>query len=381
MVGPYPVGRKLSNGVEAVTVGMVDLLAARDDTHVEVITTVFGGNDDTVVQDGVTIHTVGSSDRLRRATLYMRERSGIAAAIERMGPDVVHAQGANFYGLGALKANLPTVVTLHGMLFKEASIVDPRSSRLRQLQTRLRGEFNARFERQVLEASSHIVTISEYVNISIDGRTSAALSAIGNPISSDFFDLETDPEPGRILCVARIEPRKGQHELIEMMSIAAAEHPELTLRLVGKPVDAGYTASIEAQIEAAGLSDRVELTGVVDDDELLEEYRRASIVVLSSREETSPMVFQQAMAAGIPVVGPANAGIPHLVTNDETGIVVPGRAMAAELAEAVVALSTDADLRHRLGSAGREVALDRFTEAEVGDRTVAVYREALQDGR
>ena len=63
----------------------------------------------------------------------------------------MHAQGANFCGVGALASGLPTVVTPHGMLFREANIVDPRSRQIRQLQTRIRGHFNARFEAQVLE--------------------------------------------------------------------------------------------------------------------------------------------------------------------------------------------------------------------------------------
>ncbi len=377
MVGPYPVGRPLSNGVEAVTVGMVDLLRQRDDVDVQVVTAVFGGEDTIVEQDGVTIHCVGSDDRLRRITFYRNERLGIARTLRRIAPDVVHAQGANFYGLGALAADLPTVVTLHGMLFKEAKIVDERSSRLRQLQTRIRGYFNARFEAQVLERAEHIITISGYVNDSITGRTDATLTAIGNPIGAEYFDLTHRPEAGHLLCVARIEPRKGQHHLVEAVRLLTERGIDAKLHLVGKQVDADYTDAVRASIADHGLTDRVVLTGIVSDEELLEHYATASVVVMSSREETSPMAFQQAMAAGIPVIGPANAGIPYLIDDDENGLLVPGHDIGAELADGLGRLLTDDDLRARLGKGGRATAERRFRAAEVGNDTIDVYRSLL----
>ncbi len=377
MVGPYPVGRTLSNGVEAVTVEVVDLLRQRDDVEVEVVTCVFGSDDKTVVQDGVTIHIVGSSDRLRRLTFYMRERSGIAKRLKQIAPDIVHAQGANFYGAGALDAGMPSVVTLHGMLFKEAKITDSRSERLRQMQTQLRGFFNARFEERVLERSTDIITISEYVNACIDGRTKATLHAIANPISEDYFGLEKVAEAGRLLCVARIEPRKGQHHLVEAVRRLLDDGHEVQLRLVGKPVDEGYAESVKALIVQHGLHDNITLTGIVSDEELIDEYRRADVVVMSSREETSPMTLQQAMACSTAVAGPANAGIPYLIEHEENGLLVTEEPLDAGLATALGALLSDNELRNRLAKGGRATAERRFRADRVGDDTVAVYQSVL----
>ncbi len=377
MVGPYPVGRTLSNGVEAVTVEVVELLKQRDDVEVEVVTCVFGSEDKTVEQDGVTVHIVGSSDRLRRLTFYMRERAGIAKRLKQIAPDIVHAQGANFYGAGALDAEMPTVVTLHGMLFKEAKITDSRSERVRQLQTQLRGYFNARFEQRVLERSTDIITISEYVNACIDGRTKATLHAIANPISDEYFELEKAPESGRLLCVARIEPRKGQHHLIEAVRLLVADGHDVQLRLVGKPVDEGYAESVSELIERHKLEDQITLTGIVSDEELLDEYVRSEIVVMSSREETSPMTLQQAMACTTAVAGPANAGIPYLIEHGENGLLVEGEDLGPALAESLGSLLSDNELRSRLSKGGRATADRRFKADKVGDDTVAVYRSVL----
>ncbi len=377
MVGPYPVGRTLSNGVEAVGVEVVDLLRKRHDVDVEVVTCVFGSTDKTVVQDGVTIHVVGSSDRFRRLTFYRLERSRIAKRLKQIAPDIVHAQGANFYGAGALDAGLPSVVTLHGMLFKEAKITDSRSERVRQMQTQLRGYFNAKFEERVLQRSTDIITISDYVNACIDGRTDAQLHAIANPISETYFELEKVAEAGRLLCVARIEPRKGQHHLVHATRRLIDEGHDVHLRLVGKPVDAGYADSVTNLVLELELQDHVTLTGIVSDEELLDEYRRADVVVMSSREETSPMTLQQAMACSTAVAGPANAGIPYLIEHEENGLLVTEEPLDAGLATALGALLNDNELRNRLAKGGRSTAERRFRADRVGDDTVSVYRSVL----
>lgn len=378
MVGPYPVDRQLSNGVEAVTVGIVDILSARSDTEVHVITAVFDGRDETVERNGITIHIIGSSNLSRRITFYRSERKRIARKLRELAPDIVHAQGANFYGNGALASNLPTVVTLHGMLFREASIVDSRSSLLRRTRTRVNGYFNARFEKKVLERAPRIITINNYVNRCIEGRTNAALHAISNPIDDSFFNIPKMEEDGRILCVARIEPRKGQLHLVNAVHQMKKRGIPVHLRVVGKIVDDHYADAVRAAIEQHGLADNVVFTGIVSDEELLDEYARASIVVMASREETSPMAFQQAMACGTPVVGPSVAGIPFLVEDGVTGVLVHQDDVLADgLAKAIGRLLEDTSLREQLGQNGRRTAESLFRSSRVGQQTVDVYHEML----
>lgn len=379
LVGPFPVDRALSNGVEAVTDGMAALLATRTDVELHVITAVFGGSSSSQERDGFTLHTVGSSNRLRRLTLYARERREIGKLIAGIQPDVVHAQGANFYGLAAVSTPVPTVVTLHGMLAHEAKIIDQRSGRSQQLKTRVRGYFNTRFERQVLDQAQNIITISEYVNLTIAGRTRAQLTAIANPIAQPFFDNPREPERGRLLCVARIEPRKGQHHLIEAVARLKEQGVKVSLRLVGKQADEGYTKSLLDLISARQLLDEVVLTGVVSDEELLDEYRLAEVVLLASREETSPMAFQQAMAGGIAVIGPANAGIPYLVEHEANGLLVTGSDLGAGLADAIERVLNEPGLAQRLGQAGKATAHRRFSAEQVGTDTIELYRSMLND--
>jgi glycosyltransferase involved in cell wall biosynthesis len=86
------------------------------------------------------------------------------------------------------------------------------------------------------------------------------------------------------------------------------------------------------------------------------------------------------MACGLPVVSTDGGSLPEVVADGKTGIIVPARDPQA-MAEAIERLMDDADLRERMGRAGREWVQQRFTWHEAAVNTVAVYREAIASRR
>ena len=103
----------------------------------------------------------------------------------------------------------------------------------------------------------------------------------------------------------------------------------------------------------------------------------ADVFALSSADEALPIVVLEALALGTPVVSTDVGGIPDVVTDGETGLLVPPRDAPAMRA-AVERLLGDADLRGRLGGAGRDFARERFGWDGVIERTLGVYRRALE---
>jgi glycosyltransferase involved in cell wall biosynthesis len=125
---------------------------------------------------------------------------------------------------------------------------------------------------------------------------------------------------------------------------------------------------------AAELGDAGELLGERDD--VAEQLARADVFVLSSRSEGLPMAILEAMAAGLPVVATAVGGIPELVADGETGLLVPpGDADA--LAEALRRLVADPELRRRLGDAARTRVEERFSLAATRRAHVELYDRLL----
>jgi hypothetical protein len=169
-------------------------------------------------------------------------------------------------------------------------------------------------------------------------------------------------EGTRLLCVASVTPRKGQHRLVE----ALAEVTDLpwTLECVGGlDQDPGYVARLRELIGAAGLGDRVRLTGPLRGAELEARFAGADLLVLASYAETYGMVVTEALAHGVPVLATAVGGIPEALGYAPEGS-VPGLLVPPDDPSALTAALRrwlgDPDVRRRLITAarGRRTALD-----------------------
>ena len=156
----------------------------------------------------------------------------------------------------------------------------------------------------------------------------------------------SSPSRPSILCVAHLYPRKDVATLLEAF---ARMPPGAALRIVGTGPE---RERLDDRVRALGLSGRVELLGHVSFARLAEEYRRADIFCLPSRQEGFGIVFLEAMAAGLPIVAARGTAVPELVVDGVCGdLVAPGDPDA--LAAALGRLVSDEARRRALGEAGR----------------------------
>jgi glycosyltransferase involved in cell wall biosynthesis len=142
------------------------------------------------------------------------------------------------------------------------------------------------------------------------------------------------------------------------------------------------TEALKARARAAGLADRVEFVGRIPDKELVAYYEACDVFVLPStaRAEAFGLVQLEAMWCARPVVATRlGTGVEFVNRDGETGLLVPP-GDASALAGALNRLLGDAQLRERLGRAGRARVEREFSIAAMRDRTLAVYREVLAPG-
>jgi glycosyltransferase involved in cell wall biosynthesis len=168
--------------------------------------------------------------------------------------------------------------------------------------------------------------------------------------------------------VARLCDMKGQRHLIA----AAAAVPHLHVVLVGDDIEQGgkYKAELQAEAEALDVANRVHFAGHRDD--AFAAIAAFDVLVLPSSTEGLPIVVLEAMALEKPVVATPVGGVPELVIDGETGILVPwGDAEA--LARALHSLSTDRARGLRLGHAGRLRVGEEFTAEGMRRRVLEVY--------
>lgn len=189
--------------------------------------------------------------------------------------------------------------------------------------------------------------------------------------------------PGRagvsILCVANWLKHKGILDLIE--AFARLPRGAATLHLVGDTgVDPAYQGAVSARLARPDLQGRVVVHGLIPPERMGDIYRFADVFALPSHGETYGMVYAEAMAAGLPVVGWATGNLPHLVAHEKEGLVLPAGDLAA-LAAALHLLTRDAGLRRRLGEGAARRAADFPTWQQSASLFFAILREAVSESR
>jgi starch synthase len=181
-----------------------------------------------------------------------------------------------------------------------------------------------------------------------------------------------------ILFVGHFGLRKGIFYVIRAMRRVRAEFPEAHLVCVGgTPAWLGkndYMQVLEGEIHGNDVEDSVTLLDAVKNTDLVEFYRHSEIFVLPTYYEAFPKVVVEAMACGKPVVATRTGGIPELVSEGETGFLVPFGSPEA-ISARLIALLGDRDLRVTMGRRGRETVERQFTWRAVAERIRSVYNE------
>jgi glycosyltransferase involved in cell wall biosynthesis len=146
-----------------------------------------------------------------------------------------------------------------------------------------------------------------------------------------------------VLAVARLMPQKAVPTLIGAFARARAQVPDARLAIVGQGPE---QPAVEAAIRAAGVADAVELVGYVEELELVDWYRRAWVVGSASLREGYGLTLTEAAACGTPAVASRISGHVDAVDEGISGLLADDE---AGLADALVRVLTDEELRERLG--------------------------------
>ena len=176
----------------------------------------------------------------------------------------------------------------------------------------------------------------------------------------------------RLLFVGRLAPEKGCLVLIE----AVAQLSDVTLDIVG---DGPSRAALRERAAALGLADRVVFHGYMDEAGVRQRLAEADVFVMASFAEGVPVVLMEALAAGVPAVATRIAGIPELIEDGLTGLLVPPAEPTA-IAEAVRRLLEDSGLRNRLAATGREKVEREFNLGTECERLANLMTTALSEG-
>ena len=319
---------------------------------------------------GIEVRTLNMSARPRPLEL-VTAAVHFGRLLDELRIDLVHSflyRGNVLARIGArLARRRPLVVSGHHSL---SPLGDPR------------GPLVARWTGRL---SDRVVVVSRAVRdevIRTEGIRPEQVVILENGVDTHYYDvrdsaparaqLGLDPNAIVVGAVGRLAEGKEFHYLLDSMALARQRGVTLDLLLAGEGPE---RARLEQQARALGLDRHVRFLGVVRD--LRPVYAAIDIFALNSREEASPTVLLEAMACGRAAVATTVGGVLEMVEHERTGILVSPGAPAA-FADGLVRLATDADLRHRLGSAARAHVVERFEMARMVANHERFYKELLE---
>jgi glycosyltransferase involved in cell wall biosynthesis len=188
--------------------------------------------------------------------------------------------------------------------------------------------------------------------------------------------IVSPPElPVRICYIKGHRPKYGPDLLLKAVVEVKKAIPDIILSMAG----AGeWTEHLKSMALRLGLSDNVQYVGFVDQKQMYSFLQRHHIMVMPSRMEAFGVAALEASACGRPVIASNVGGVPEVVQDGVTGILVPTENTDA-LAEAVIKLTQDVDLRERMGKAGYEFVKERYSWEKSLDMMCDLYERLIYE--
>ncbi|MFH0244558.1 glycosyltransferase family 4 protein [Streptomyces sp. HK10] len=329
--------------------------------------------------DALEVATMRTGGFPEPLTFSLRARRHLAA---RRGEfDVVHDNQTLGYGLlGLDRLGFPLVTTVHHPITVDRRLDLAAAEGWRRRVSVRRWYGFTRMQKRVARRLPTVLTVSGSSRREITEDLGVLPERVHVvPIGADTRLFSPDaavPEiPGRIVTTSSADvPLKGLVHLVEALAKVRTEHQSAHLVVVGKRPEKGPVAEA---MERYGLGGAVEFVKGISDRELAGLVRGAQIACVPSLYEGFSLPAAEAMATGTPLVATTGGAIPEVAGPDGETCLAVEPADAGALAAALGRLLGDAELRARLGAAGRERVLRRFTWEQAARGTVEHYRAAV----
>jgi glycosyltransferase involved in cell wall biosynthesis len=288
-------------------------------------------------------------------------RSALRRAVREFQPTVVHAHWWLPAGRLASRLGVPFLVTSHGSdvrLMERSALLrsSARGVALRARRWTAASRFLARDIERQLDLAGESVAVT--------------------PMPVDLAQFEAGQQvakasPPRVLFAGNLLQSKGVDILIDAMAILRDRGRRCELRILGQGPDA---EALAAQVQRLRLGSTVSIHPFVPQSAMPAEYGAATITVLPTRGQAEGLglVLVEALVAGSAVVGTPAGGIPEVITDKQTGLIVPDGDPGA-LADALDRLLGDDTLRQRLTTAGQSHVRQLYSVDSCVDRLLTLF--------
>ena len=292
--------------------------------------------------------------------------------------DLVHDNQCLGWDILKIEKIIPTIVTLHHPITKDRELEmshAPNRWKRRSVGrwysfVEMQGKVASKMPRIVVVSENSITDINKDMGVS---RDRMRLVPVG--VDPDLFKPlpHIAREPGRLITTASADVAlKGLSYLLEAMAILRKDR-DIRLTIIGKPRP-GHSMDL---IDSLGLRPHIDFVSGVTDERIVELYAEAELAVVPSLYEGFSLPAIEAMSTGICLVATDGGALPEVTgTHNETVLQCPA-ANAEALAASIATGLDSAELRARIGEAGRQRVVSRWTWKHCAELTVEQYREVL----
>jgi glycosyltransferase involved in cell wall biosynthesis len=344
----------------------------------EILTARIGGDDNAAELDGIPIHRVASWRRslhdcgLRGAYTFVAAAAFMRRKLHAQNRyDLEHYFFSMPTGLLTLLPNrhesIPSVISIRG---SDVPGYDPFNRTVEVIHS-----LTKPITRRIWKGADKVVALSDALaDLARQTSPDIEYGVIPNGVDELHFSPPETREQGpelRLVTVARLLERKGIQVILQACGQPETLPVELTIVGTGP-----YKDALQEQVNALDMGDRVRFAGYVSNDKLPALYGKMDAFVLPSETESFGLVFTEAMSCGLPILASDVGGIPETVRHGVDGFLCPpGR---PELLRAnIETLIGNRDLRARMGRAGRQRVIDRYTWHRVSEQYLETYNSIL----
>lgn len=396
-------------GVGSYTVELVKNLCKYDDLEIHVITPKRGKNYDTkkilkFFDDGITLHNIGKANDTFFYNLEFQ--LSILKNFKNLNKkekfDLVHAMNLVhmpdiFLKFIKISPSVKSLVTIHSTIDSQNNFNGNGNENVKlKITNKSFSEiFSSLFyfyikfmQIQYLERTNNFIAVSEWIKNNVfngingtNGTKNGNIKVIHNGVDTKRFSPEMNEDfseidsidKKKILYTGRLLAMKGLHTLIEAIKIVLKETRDVHFIFAGDGRK-NWVNLMKKIIPKENYS----FLGYVEYEKINKLYNKADMFVLPSLTESCPITLLEAMASGLPTISSNVGGIPEIIENNETGLLVPPK-NSKELAEKILFLINNRKLARKLSFNGRKLVEKKFDSKIMAEKTKKFYEEILEN--
>ncbi len=298
---------------------------------------------------------------------YLKYASAAAEEARKFRPDLIHAHYLTGFGLWAARTKIrPSIVSVWG-----ADIVDFPRDHFRRL-----------LVKSVLKRATAITATSRFLEqlvgkISPQSATKTSVIPFGVTIP-DTVEAEPSDGPIRLSYIKHHKLKYGPVVLLHALAKVKVTLPDIQLAMAGSGAATEQLKELTSELR---LESNVEFVGQLEREQIYPFLQKSHIMVMPSIcDEAFGVAVLEASACARPVIATRVGGVPEVLRENETGLLVaPDN--ADELADAIVKLAGDVDTRKRLGAAGRAFVQSNYTWERSLDLMAELYERLIHGAK